>query len=148
MPAEILQRYLDDVGAAVMRDRFEDYAARVHLPFNLVTTAANIVVSSVEDLHDGFDDFVDMLASQGVTDLIRGARHAEFDAEGGICGVYETNLLNRGTRVVPSFYSQICLRRIDGTWKATMIRNTTSDTRWPILIPKVDPDLSTLESLR
>lgn len=145
--SEILQQFLDDMGNAVMRDRFEDYAAQVHLPFHLQTTAVNIVVSTIDDLQDGFDDFVDMLASQGVTDLIRTVRRAGFDEAGGLCGIYETNLLSRGTRVVPNFFSHICLQRIDGTWKTTEIRNTTSDTRWPILIPKVDPDLSTLEHL-
>ena len=66
----ILQSYLDEVGAAVLAERFDLYSAHVQLPLSILTSSANLTVSTVEDLQDGFDDFVDMLQSHGVTDMI------------------------------------------------------------------------------
>lgn len=138
MSAEaIVQQYLDVVGDAVMARRFEDYSARIQLPFNIVTSAANLFVKDLADLEDGFDDFIDMLASQRVDNMIRVVKEAQLHGRDDISGIYETNLLSGSTRVVPAFFSRIWLHRFDGVWKATKIRNTTRDSRWPIQLHNV-----------
>jgi hypothetical protein len=140
MPAtEILQQYLDLMSDSVLRGNFEAYAAHIDLPFNLVTSSASLYVETMEDMQDGFDDFVDMIESQGVTALIRIAKGASFDGNDMITGWYETNLLKGAQRIVPAFFSKVWLRNVDGVWKASKITNTTKDDRWPIQIFKVEP---------
>jgi hypothetical protein len=120
-----------------MADRFDDYQAHIHMPFNLVTSAANLFVTDLADLESGFGDFVDMLASQRVDAMIRVVKEARRHGPDEVSGIYETNLLAGGRRVVPAFFSRIWLHRFDGVWKATKIRNTTRDNRWPIQLHNV-----------
>lgn len=135
---EILQRFLDEMGEAVMTERFEAYHAGVELPLSIVTSTANLIIETVEDLVEGFDDFCDIIQSQGVTDMPRRVMEARFDGEDRIVGIYETNLMNGAHRVVPTFYSKMWLRRVDGVWQANRIQNTTRNARWPILLYQVE----------
>ena len=138
LATEILQSYLDKMGKAVMDERFEAYAAGVRLPLNLMTSSANLTIATLDDLIDGFDDFCDMIQSQGVTYMVRLVHEARFAGPAEIVGVYQTDLL-KGTRpVVPTFYSKMWLGCFDGVWQATKIHNTTRTARWPILSHQVD----------
>ncbi|TAG12428.1 MAG: hypothetical protein EAZ40_15715 [Rhodobacterales bacterium] len=135
---ETLQNFLDFMGEAVMSERFEAYLTGVRLPLNIITSAANLKVETVEDLVEGFDDFCDMIQSQGVSDMVRTVMEARFEADDLIVGIYETRLLNGDRPVVPTFYSKIWLERHSGVWQASKIHNTTYNARWPILIHQVE----------
>jgi hypothetical protein len=139
-PVSILQTYLDDVGAAVMNDRFDIYASRIQLPLSLLTSSANITVSCPDDLQDGFDDFVDMMRSQGVTAMIRTVKQARFMGNQHIVGIYETRMMGHDRQVLPTFHSKMWITSQDGTWKAIKIHNTTKDSRWPMLYTRLDAD--------
>lgn len=144
-PGPILQAYLDDIGAAVLTERFEDYAARVHLPLSILTSAASLKVATLDDLQDGFDDFIEMLQSQGVTDMIRTVKAAVFQGNDHIVGIYETRLLAERRQVVPTFHSKMWIGCYDGVWKAIKIHNTTKETRWPLLLTRLTFDPWTIE---
>lgn len=136
---QVLQTYLDEMSDFVMRERFEEYLARVHLPLHILTSDANLTVPTVQDLQDGFDDFIEMIQSRGVTDMLRIVMDAAYEGPDRIVGIYETNLLNGSDHVVPAFYSKMWLIRKDGVWQATKIHNTTRDARWPMLLTRVQP---------
>lgn len=136
---QVLQIYLDEMSDFVMRERFEEYLARVHLPLHILTSDANLTVATVQDLQDGFDDFIEMIQSRGVTDMLRIVMDAAYEGTDRIVGIYETNLLNGSDHVVPAFYSKMWLIRNDGVWQATKIHNTTRDARWPMLLTRVQP---------
>jgi len=136
--AEILQRFVNHMGDAVMTEQFEPYLAGVHLPLNIVTSSANLTVDTVEDLVDGFDDFCDMMQSLGVSDMVRTVMEARFDGTDQIVGIYETNLMNGNRHVVPPFFSKIWIGRHDGVWQASKIHNTTYNARWPIPMHQVE----------
>lgn len=122
-----------------MQERFDDYCARVRLPLNIVTSAANLTIASVEDLMDGFDDFVAMIHSRGVTSMIRPVMGAAFDGPDRIVGVYETRLMDGQRMAMPQFYSKMWIGQFDGVWQATKIHNTTYDPRWPLMLTRVKP---------
>lgn len=136
---DTLQHFLDRMGQAVMQERFDDYAEGVHLPFFILTSAVSLTVTTIEDLRDGFDDFVEMIQSRGVTDMIRTVIAARAESPGRIVGIYRTRLEGDAGLVLPEFYSRMWLERVDGVWKATKIHNTTADTRWPMLMSRVAP---------
>jgi hypothetical protein len=139
LATDVLQRFVDEMGEAVMRDRFDDYRAGVRLPLNILTSVANLTVSTVEDLRGGFDDFTEMLRNRSVTDMIRVVMDAGFESPDCIVGIYETNLLSGDQHVVPPFYSKMWLCRSGAAWQATKIHNTTQDQRWPMLLSRVNP---------
>lgn len=122
----------------VMDGDFGGFANHMVVPFTLVTASANLSVATLDDLQDGFDDFVSMLEDMNVTALLRKVIDAQFISGSMINGTYSTVHLCGDAVVVPEFYSRIWLRHIDGIWKATEIRNTTRNERWPIICHKVD----------
>jgi len=136
----ILQAYLDDMGKAVMNEWFEEYAARIQLPLNILTSSANITVSSRADLEDGFYDFVEMIRSQSVTDMLRTVQAATFQGNDHIVGVYETRLMAGDKLALPVFHSKMWIGCYDGVWKAIKIHNTTNETRWPLLLTRLGQD--------
>lgn len=134
----ILQDYLDAVGRAVMEDDFATYADHVSIPFVLATAATTLVIKSVEELEHGFDSFVEMIESQGVTDYVRVIESAVMSDDGLISGRYVTHLLSDGTPKHPPFTSRIGLRLEDDRWRAVTIANDLTNARWPIILNELD----------
>lgn len=136
----ILQAYLDDLGKAVMNEWFEDYAARIQLPLSIQTSSAKLNVTTLADLEDGFDDFVDMIRSQGVTHMERTVQAATFQGNEHIVGVYDTRLMAGEKLALPIFHSKMWIGCYDGIWKAIQIHNTTNEARWPMLLTRLSED--------
>lgn len=133
----ILQSYLDEMGEIVMNERLEAYIARVQLPLSITTSSAKITVTSLADLIDGFDDFIEMIRSQGVTDMRRTVHAATYQGNDHIVGVYETRLLAGNRLALPAFHSKMWIGQYDGIWKAIKINNTTNEARWPMLLTRL-----------
>jgi hypothetical protein len=131
----ILQLYLDEVGAAVLRGDYAAYRDRVSLPFHLVTHAASLNITTEDDLILGFRTFSDSLRSQRITDYLRLVEGAEFLDDALVTGRYITHLMAGGHRVIPPFRSHISLRLEGATWRAASITNALANSRWPILVP-------------
>lgn len=136
----ILQSYLDEMGKAVMNEWFEVYAERIELPLNILTSAANLTIRTRAELEEGFDDFSEMLRSQGVTDMLRTVQAATFQGNDHIVGVYETRLMAGEKLAMPIFHSKMWIGCYDGVWKAVKIHNTTKEARWPLLLTRLSPD--------
>jgi hypothetical protein len=136
---ELLQTWLDDMGAAVLAGDWPGYAARVCLPFHLITDAASLVVATEQELRQGFDTFLTMLRAEQITDYIRLADSAVQINRRLISGRYTTHLMAGGNRVVPPFRSQITLRQEAGVWRAASISNALTNSSWPIVVPGILP---------
>lgn len=141
LPSSILQNYLDEVARTVLAERFEDYAARIQLPLRILTSSANLNVATLDDLQDGFDDFIEMIHSHGVTEVIRPVKAAVFQGNDHIVGVYETRLMAGKRQALPTFHSKMWIGCYDGVWKAIKIHNTTNEARWPMLLTRLDTAL-------
>lgn len=139
-PIAILQEYLDRIGQAVLKERFDDYRRLVQLPLSILTSSASLTISTEEDLLDGFDDFTEMLQSHSVTDMIRPVKAAVFQGNDHIVGIYETRLMSGSRQVLPSFHSKMWIGCYDGVWKAIKIHNTTNEARWPMLLTRLPHD--------
>lgn len=137
---ETLQRFLDDVALALASGNSDRYRACVELPLLIVTSAATLLVRTEDELVEGFDELSDMLCCRGATEIRLSELQARFDGHDRLIGVYESRYLCDGRPLVPTFYSRIWLVRRDGAWRATRVHNTTSETRWPILLTRMETD--------
>ncbi|HLQ18915.1 MAG TPA: hypothetical protein VK146_08035 [Tabrizicola sp.] len=145
--SSILQRYLDDMGRAVMNDWFEVYADRIQLPLSILTSSANLTITTLSDLEEGFDEFTEMLRDHGVTQMQRSVRVAGFQGNDHVVGIYETRLLAEDRLALPAFHSKMWIGCYDGLWKAFRIHNTTDEARWPMLLTRLSPELMRSEEL-
>ena len=138
--ADILQIYLDEVSQAVMTDDWETYRARISLPCRIVSHNENKVVSTVQDLKDGFDQFRDTLRLQRVTDYIRLVEAAaQLDAD-LISGRYVSHLISGSHRLMPPFRSEMTLRLVGARWCAVSVTNSLPNSRWPLVQVALNPD--------
>ena len=142
MPAlDLLQSYLDEIGAAVLVGDWDTYRNHVALPFTLITEAATLVVTTEDDLRKGFDSFHEMLKFQKVTQYIRLADSAAALGDTLITGRYVSHFMAGSHRIIPPFRSTLTLRLVGNTWRGVAIANSLSNMQWPIQVPRVDQPL-------
>lgn len=147
LASEILQAFLTRMADAVMSGRFEVYSAGVQLPFAILTSAASLNVTTMGDLEEGFDDFAEMVIGRGVTRIVQTVKVAKFESNDQIVGIFQTKLMDGSRLVMPDYYSKMWIANIDGVWKATRTHTTTKDTRWPILLTRLESEHWTTEEL-
>ena len=136
----ILQDYLDEVGRCVMVDDWDAYRLCVDLPCQILSTDETKVVSTVEDLKLGFEQFRDTLRAQRVTDYVRLVEDAvQLDRE-LISGRYVTHLIAGSHRLIHPFRSEITLRLIGNNWRAVSVTNTLANSRWPLMRLTTSPE--------
>lgn len=140
LASEILQTFLTRMANAVVAGRFEIYSAGVQLPFTILTSAASLSVTTIEDLEEGFDEFTEMVLSRGVTKIVQTVKVATFESNDRIVGIHQTKLMDGSRLVLPDYYSKMWITNFDGVWKATKTHNTTKDTRWPILLTRLETE--------
>ncbi|MFN4159602.1 MAG: hypothetical protein ACK4GO_14525 [Gemmobacter sp.] len=131
---QILQLYLDEVAASVMRDDYAFYRSRVSLPFQLVTHAASLHITTEDELRQGFVTFAGTLRIQRVTDYLRLVEGGEFLDDALITGRYITHMMAGAHRILAPFRSSITLRLEGGIWRGASITNALANSRWPLLI--------------
>lgn len=132
------QGWLDRVAQTIFENDFDSYANSVETPFVLMTTTGTLIAARPADLRSGFDQFHQMLLSQGATEMIRIAEEVRPIGTSFLIGTYETNILRNGTRLFEPFRSSLTLRNRDGVWRAACIANAMTNARWPIHLPLID----------
>lgn len=139
-PAAILQAYLDEVSAAVLRDDWATYRAGICLPCAVISHSESKIVATEAELRAGFVAFRDTLRAQRVTDYIRLVDRATMlDAE-LVAGSYMSHLISGGHRIVAPFQSLMTLRRVGGRWCAASVTNGLANSRWPLVRGELTSD--------
>jgi len=133
---DILQRVVDEVGAALMAGDWDSYVGHVLLPFTLQTGRATMVIETADELRAGFDRFHEMIVVQKLTDYIRLVDAANYTAPDTIEGTYVSHLMRHAHRVVEPYGSTMWLRQVDGRWRIPRIRNELNNASWPLLTPR------------
>ena len=136
----IAQAYLDEVAALVLAQDWTGYCDCMCQPFHLVTHAETLIFPTLDDLRIGYDRFVGLLRSQRVTDFIRLVESAEQIDRDMITARYTTHLMSGGTRIMEPVVSGITLRLEGNRRRAASITNAVSNSRWPLLMPRLGQD--------
>jgi hypothetical protein len=139
-PLAIYQQALDAVSAAVMEGDFARYAARIDLPYLVVTEAASLIVTTLDELRPTFDNLIRTLRARGVTHYERVARAADFVQPMRIEGRHYTHLIAGGAYVArPQSAEQALVRRGD-RWLFSDARYPIRADRWPLAESELFPD--------
>ncbi len=133
----IVQGYLDDVSAIVMANDWDAYTDVISRPFQMITHTSTMSFASPDDIRGIFDDFVLLLRTQRVTDYIRLVDSALQIDQDLISARYVTHLLAGSHRIMDPVRSGISLRLEGNRWRAASITNALSNSRWPVLLPRL-----------
>lgn len=136
----IVQSYLDEVSAIMMANDWEAYTDVLCRPFMLITHTETLTFATPDDIRSIYDGFYNMLQSQRVTDYIRLVESAGQIDQDLISARYVTHLISGGMRIMPPTKSSITLRLEGNRWRAASITNALSNSRWPLLIPRLGDD--------
>ncbi len=99
-PHDIYQRTLNVVSAAVMAGDFDAYAAKIDLPYLILTYNGRHLITEAEDLRATFNALAQGLAQRGVTHYERVAREADYVGRHRIEGRHFTHLIVHGERIL------------------------------------------------
>ena len=137
---DILQTYLDVVSRAVLTDDWDAFCNSISLPCHIITLNEDKIVTKVEDLKAGFDQFVDSLRAQRVTHYIRLVESATLQESDVISGHYITHLIAGSIRVMQPLRSKITLQLIGNRWCAVSVSTVLTISRWPLVQLEINPD--------
>jgi hypothetical protein len=132
-PLTIYQAALNLVSDAVLAGDFETYVAMIDLPYLIHTAAADILVSSREDLRSTFDALSHGLRARGVTHYERVARAADYASRDRIEGWHHTHILVDGASIAYPHVSGHSLVRRGGAWLFSEAQyRTVTAGHWPM----------------
>lgn len=133
----IAQSYLDSVADSVMTDDWESYADSISRPFLLVTHDHTLSFATPDEIRGIYDEFRLLLRTQRVTDYIRLVDTAFQIDPGLITARYVTHLMAGSHRIIDPVRSSLSLRLEGNRWRAASITNAVSNSRWPLLMPRL-----------
>lgn len=142
----IAQSYLDEVAAIVMADDWEAYCESISRPFLLITHTETLSFATPDDIRGIYDNFRLLLLGQRVTDFIRLVNSAQLIDQNLISARYVTHLMSGSLRIMEPVQSSISLRLEGNRWRAASIINAVSNSRWPLLMPKLGEDAQATNS--
>lgn len=125
-----LQAWLDNLVDSFIANDEDRFIGMYSLPFSVITAETTMIASDEQDLRVAFREYVATIREQGVTDLIRIAQQTTMIEPTLAVGVYETNLLRRGQRLIPPYTSAVSLRKEGDIWQATSMMNAISHNDW------------------
>ncbi len=129
---DILQTWLDRMADAIMSNDLDTTLAHFDLPVTRVLLDSWHVTQTRAEVARELNNLNEGLLSQGVNQLIRLGRDAEFLEEDFLEGSYITHMLRNAVPVIPSFKSRVMLRRSDGVWRLVEAQNGYAGHRWPM----------------
>ena len=120
----IYQVHLDSATASLLRGDFDTFQHLVSIPHHMTTETVVIVVKSLSEMKDLFDQFSQMYANAGLTDFIRTVREAKFVGPDEIIGTHISHQIRNGQRILPPYPNRARLvRGSDGAWRETHCAN-------------------------
>jgi hypothetical protein len=140
-PRVVLQTYLDDLALAALTDDWETYRQGVDLPCAVISHTTTKLVATETELRHGYDELVAALRIQKVTHFIRLVEQAAALDHDLISGSYITHLISGGHRILAPYQSLICLRQVEGRWRAASITNGLANSRWTLMRPNTEEEL-------
>lgn len=133
----IAQQYLDEAAAIVMADDWPAYTDVISRPFLLITHTGTMTFATPDEIRGIYQDFVQLLRTQHVTDYIRLVETAQQIDTDLIMADYVTHLMCGSHRIMDPVRSSISLRLEGIRWRAASITNAVASSRWPLLMPKL-----------
>ncbi|WP_342070453.1 hypothetical protein [Yoonia algicola] len=136
------QEWLDEVAAAFFDERFDLYENAVSLPLEIVSERRASTIGTQDGLKLKFDQWVSMMQTHRVTDMIRIARGVTRLSPDRIVGDYDTEILSNGARVMPAFSSSMMLEKQGNIWRAVRVTTGMTQDQWPLFFAntKIETD--------
>ncbi len=119
----MFQTWLDRVADFVFADDFESWADAMALPLLVISATDTSRIATKVLLRAKYDLWRNLFAVQRVTHMIRIAHAAAHVTDTRIAGVYSTELLSNGQRVMLPFESTMTLDWQDDRWRASALRS-------------------------
>lgn len=139
MPVAIYQSTLDAIIAAIMTEDLVALHRLIGLPHFISTGAAQVIITTVEELDMVLCDYRAQLQRQGVTEYRRTCLKAEFQANDPnmIVGVHRSEIMSNGKYVVEPFLCHVALMKIEGAWKVVWEQADVDQNHLEMLNPEM-----------
>ncbi|WP_138470985.1 hypothetical protein [Poseidonocella sp. HB161398] len=135
---DMVRRFLDRLADVLLHGDFDGYAAMIQLPFVVQTRRYRFISTEREDLHKSFDLWQRTIEVNMATALIHRPLRIECFGPDSLMVDYDTDLLCKAQKVLPTFTNWMMLRRRDGVWRVEQVLAGVENAE-PSLYLRVDP---------
>ncbi|NVK45443.1 MAG: hypothetical protein HWE33_03990 [Rhodobacteraceae bacterium] len=130
MNAAEFREFLDDISTCFITGDFTLWASRILLPFSMVTQQGPVFMTTLEELRENFDLYLQAGTVMRLDDIFRRPISLEDCRDGTFIGTYETELLSHGHRATEPFTSSALIHATDGGYKMSSIMNARGHHSW------------------
>ncbi|KUF11241.1 hypothetical protein [Pseudoponticoccus marisrubri] len=129
------ERFLEDISEPFMTGDITRWRRRILLPFSLITQTGPVTLDSDAAVETNFHLYLEARDAMQLDLVSRVPLGFERCDDNSVIATYKTDLLRRGTRVVPPYTASALLHHRDGRWKMSAILNALGHHHWTGLHP-------------
>jgi hypothetical protein len=130
MVHDYVAEVLDGTARALRERDFAAYAARIALPFVLVTDGATRIRATPAELRTGFEEFCDRLVRLNVGLVVREVQEVRAMGATMVIASYRSRVVRGDGTVADPFESRAVLRSDGGRWRACCVINPFAWLDW------------------
>ncbi len=135
----VYQAHLDRFSRAQVSGDWQHLFDYFLFPYRYETYDKTYAADTVEEAVKVFLQNLNMLKSNGMTDIVRLVQFAGYVGEDQIDGAHEVHILHNATHLMPPFISRMTLRRDGGVWKEQKTQANIAMVRGLGALPNLAP---------
>jgi hypothetical protein len=129
------REFLDAISDCFINSEFEQWEARIQLPFTLVTGRGPVVLADRAELLGNFGHYISSHRMMKLDLIVRRPIGLEDCKDGTFIGTFETELLAGGKRATVPYTSSALLHRSETGWRMSSILNARGHHEWTGILP-------------
>lgn len=122
--------FLYDISQPFIDRKIDRWAARIALPFSMVTRDGPITLSTPGDVKRNFADYLSAADKMDLDQIRRTPIDFDICDENTVMATYRTELISRGKRVETPYTSTALLHRTPDGWRMSSILNARGHHKW------------------
>ena len=128
---DAFEDFLKDISEPFITEDIATWAARIRLPFSMVTQSGPATLETFQHVEKNFELYLKAKKILGLEMVVREPIGFEVCPDGTVIATYRTNLLRtNGTRVQAPYTSSALLHFENETWRMSAIMNALGHHRW------------------
>lgn len=122
--------FLEDITQPFLTADIARWAARIHLPFTLITQTGPVTLRSQQDIEENFALYLLAMKAMRADLIVREKISSEPCQDGTVITTYRSNFLRNGVRIRDPYTASALLHFDDGLWRMSSILNALGHHQW------------------
>lgn len=122
--------FLEDITEPFLTTDITQWAARIRLPFTLITQTGPVTLRTAEEVKANFELYLLAIKAMQADLIVREKIGYEPCEDGTVIATYRSNFLRNGVRIRAPYTASALLHFDDGKWRMSSILNALGHHLW------------------